>query len=323
MKNSFLVISFFCFTMFGCSSNSNYFSLDAEEDTKDAVLESLKVASNNKDNPQKAVKDSLTSNIVDVVSTSLADRFTNQNSRTNININAQDEQDVSGSIVNVMRLGEDTSNLTEFIQSSILYKKDRTTINIGGGQRYLSSDEKFIYGGNVFIDYAPKYGHKRASMGFEIKNSAFELTANKYFRLSTWKKGANNSKERVMNGHEIEIGGQVPFIPAAKLFVKNWKWDGNSDVKGYTYSLQVNRIINNFTIEAGVKDFDGSQDSENFAFLTYRISLSGDAQNINEKPFFSDNMFESTSVKIRLLEEVRRSNEIVYESDFSTKAGGI
>ena len=323
MKNSFLVISFFCFTMFGCSSNSNYFSLDAEEDTKDAVLESLKVASNNKDNPQKAVKDSLTSNIVDVVSTSLADRFTNQNSRTNININAQDEQDVSGSIVNVMRLGEDTSNLTEFIQSSILYKKDRTTINIGGGQRYLSSDEKFIYGGNVFIDYAPKYGHKRASMGFEIKNSAFELTANKYFRISDWEKGANNSKERVMNGHEIEIGGQVPFIPAAKLFVKNWKWDGNADVKGYTYSLQVNRIINNFTIEAGVKDFDGSQDSENFAFLTYRIPLSGDAQNINEKPFFSDNMFESTSVKIRLLEEVRRSNEIVYESDFSTKAGGI
>ena len=323
MKNSFLVISFFCFTMFGCSSNSNYFSLDAEEDTKDAVLESLKVASNNKDNPQKAVKDSLTSNIVDVVSTSLADRFTNQNSRTNININAQDEQDVSGSIVNVMRLGEDTSNLTEFIQSSILYKKDRTTINIGGGQRYLSSDEKFIYGGNVFIDYAPNYDHRRGSMGFEIKNSAFELTANKYFRISDWEQGANNSKERVMNGHEIEIGGQVPFIPAAKLFVKNWKWDGNADVKGYTYSLQVNRIINNFTIEAGVKDFDGSQDSENFAFLTYRIPLSGDAQNINEKPFFSDNMFESTSVKIRLLEEVRRSNEIVYESDFSTKAGGI
>ena len=85
----------------------------------------------------------------------------------------------------------------------------------------------------------------------------------------------------------------------------------------------VSWIINNFTIEAGVKDFNGSQDSENFAFLTYRIPLSGDAQNINEKPFFSDNMFESTSVKIRLLEEVRRSNEIVYESDFSTKAGGI
>ena len=61
---------------------------------------------------------------------------------------------------------------------------------------------------------------------------AFELTANRYFRISDWTDGENGKRERVYNGTEIELGTQVPYIPSAKLYAKSFDWSGTSTTKG-------------------------------------------------------------------------------------------
>ena len=39
-----------------------------------------------------------------------------------------------------------------------------------------------------------------------------ELNANQYIRISDWEK-ENSNNERVMDGQEIELGMQIPYVP--------------------------------------------------------------------------------------------------------------
>ena len=173
-----------------------------------------------------------------------------------------------------------------------------------------------MFGLNAFLDYAPKYSHQRASLGLELRSAAFELNANQYVRISDWEKGENSNNERVMDGQEIELGMQIPYVPAAKLYAQSWKWSGVSTTKGKTYSPGIR-------LEAGVKDYDGITKDENFVNISYNINLGNAGTLASSVSIFSARMFEKTSMRSKLLEEVRRSNEIVYETEFSTTAGGV
>ena len=311
----------------GCSYVQGYFSTTDEASMKQAaetVAETVKTAAENSDNAEQSTISTMYSKASEAISQTLSETLTGEGSRTKVSISAQDNEDTSGSILNVSRLGTDTKYKTDFIQSSLMVKPKRSTVNLGMGRRYITEDESTIYGANAFVDYAPDYGHQRASLGVEVKRSAIELTANKYFRLSGWKSGKNGKNERVMDGHEIELGGQVPYIPSAKVFIKNWEWKGVSKIKGYTYSMELSQLlINHITVEAGVKDFDGSTDSENFIKLSYNYRFGDDGKSAERSRFISSEMFESKSMRPHLLDEVRRSNEIVYETEFSTSAGGV
>jgi adhesin/invasin len=158
-----------------------------------------------------------------------------------------------------------------------------------------------------------------------LKASAFELTANSYKALTKWKKGKSGNQERALDGHDIELGAQIPYMPAAKLYVKNWKWkgeDGSGDTKGNTYSLAFSQLINGVQVELGRKDYDGLQKDENFGQLTYTIPMGG-APAQSSKPLFSSEMFESASMKVKMLDKVRRNNAIVIQTKFSTSVGGV
>ena len=89
------------------------------------------------------------------------------------------------------------------MQTSIGNANSRAILNIGIGRRYLSGDKSMITGLNAFLDYDPKYGHQRASLGAELKASAFELTANSRTALTKWKAGKSSNQERALNGHEM------------------------------------------------------------------------------------------------------------------------
>ena len=59
----------------------------------------------------------------------------------------------------------------------------RFIVNLGYGQRYISSDKSMITGVNAFIDYETE-GHARSSFGFEAKAPILEFTGNYYLGLS-------------------------------------------------------------------------------------------------------------------------------------------
>ena len=311
----------------GCSSLPDFgkwFGDDAGEKAEMLAAEAAKSAGANSVDPEKAVKqlayEKATSSFADKMSSAL----TSENSRTRISITGQDTEDTSARLTNLTMLGEMNGRSIDFVQSSILYKPDRSTLNVGLGRRALTADEKVMYGVNAFLDYSPNYGHQRGSLGMELKSAALELNANQYFRISGWEKGKANNNERVMNGQEIELGAQIPYVPAAKVFVKSWKWSGTSTTKGKTYSLELDEIVGpGIRLEAGVKDYDGSTKGENFVNVSFNITL-GDTETVaSSASIISARMFEATSMRSKLLEEVRRSNEIVYETEFSTTAGGV
>ena len=75
-------------------------------------------------------------------------------------------------------------------------------------------------------------------------------------------------------------------------------------------------------LELGRKDYDGLTEDENFGRLTYSIPM-GVAPAQSSEPVFSSEMFESSSMKSKMLDKVRRNNAIVIQTKFSTSVGGV
>ena len=256
------------------------------------------------------------------------DGFNSLFSNTELTIEGRTASDPNFTLLTINPISEsdDKKDLT-FFQGSLLRQNGRDTINLGIGYRQLTDDEKWIYGVNAFHDYDATHEHTRVSLGAEIRSSVFEVNINKYFATSGALTGKDGNTERALDGQEIEIGGQVPFIPSAKIFVKNWKWEGyqTSDTKGNTYSIQINApIAPNIILEAGTKDYDSQTDID-FVNLTYKLSLGGGSseQDGMVKDLISDQAFNNTSMKKRMLDKVRRKNTIVIQTNFSSAAGGV
>ena len=272
--------------------------------------------------------DKLKDTIIDKTIQKFEDGFNSLFTNTELTIEGRTGADPNFTLLTVNPITEDEAegNLT-FFQGSIIRQNNRDTINLGIGYRQLSDDEKWIYGINAFHDYENTYEHSRWSVGAELRSSAFEINANKYFAISGAKIGRNGNTERALDGYEIEVGGQVPYIPSAKVFAKNWKWDGyqTADTKGNTYSLQINApIAPNITLEAGTKDFDTGTDVD-FVNLTYKIGLGGGKSQQDEmiQSLIADQAFNTTSMKDKMLEKVRRKNQIVIQTGFTASAGGV
>ena len=286
----------------------------------------VEAASSNK--PEQAVAENLAEEKVEKLASSTATAIDHaiSNSKTDISLTGIKNRKTRYFITNVKGFEpSDDGRVQNFMQTSLGNANSRAVLNIGFGRRYLSNDESFITGLNAFLDYDPKYGHQRASIGAELKASAFELTANNYKALTKWKSGKSSNQERALDGHDIELGAQLPYMPAAKLYLKNWKWkgeDGSADTKGNTYSIAFSRIINGVKVELGRKDYDGLTEDENFGQLTYSIPIGG-ASVQSSNPIFTNQMFESGSMKDNMLDKVRRNNAIVIQTKFVAGVGGI
>ena len=272
--------------------------------------------------------DELKSTVMDKTLQVFEDGFNSLFSNTELTIEGRTKSDPNFTLLTIQPISEseDKKDLT-FFQGSILRQNNRDTINLGIGYRQLSDDEKWIYGVNAFHDYDNTYEHSRMSLGAELRSSAFEINANKYFATSGAKTGKDGNTERALDGYELEVGGQVPYIPSAKVFVKNWKWDGyqTSDTKGNTYSIQINApIAPNVTLEAGTKDFDTGTDVD-FVNLTYKIGLGGGKSQQDElvQNLIAEQAFNTTSMKVKMLDKVRRKNQIVIQTGFTASAGGV
>ncbi|MDC0227140.1 inverse autotransporter beta domain-containing protein [Alphaproteobacteria bacterium] len=272
--------------------------------------------------------DQLKDTIIDKTIHKIEEGFNSLFTNTELKIEGRTAADPNFTLLTINPISENNEygDLT-FFQGSIIRQNNRNTVNLGIGYRQLSDDEKWIYGVNAFHDYETTYEHSRMSVGAELRSTAFEINANKYFAVSGAKTGRNGNTERALDGYELEVGGQVPYMPSAKIFVKNWKWDGyqTTDTKGNTYSLQIKApIAPNVTLEAGTKDFDTGTDID-FVNLTYKIDFGGGQldQDSEVQSLISDQAFNNTSMKKKMLDKVRRKNQIVIQTNFVASAGGV
>ena len=135
------------------------------------------------------------------------------------------------SILGVRQLDK-TDNENSFIQFSLFnsekLNKERYIGNFGYGKRYLSNENMMIAGFNTFLDY-DHYGNARASIGGELKNAVLELSSNYYQKIYN-----GISYEEVLDGYDIHLESQVPFLHWADIFYNSYNWDGvdRADIKG-------------------------------------------------------------------------------------------
>ena len=205
---------------------------------------------------------------------------------------------------------------TVFVQGSVASSDggNRHTANLGFGYRRLSEDERWLLGANTFLDHEFPYDHTRASVGLEIKSAPIELTANKYKALTGWRAGPGGVNEHALDGYDLEVGVQVPYLPSSRFYARKYKWDGvggSSDLEGREYSLAVSGFLGDgWTLEAK-HDVPEQGISTNSVGLIYRIKIGDiDGDNVGA-PLISKQAFQFGSVRHKTLDKVRRENEIV------------
>ena len=186
---------------------------------------------------------------------------------------------------------------------------DRETLNIGLVWRGINKSKTLIYGVNVFYDREFNSNHSRLGVGFETKSSVYDLNINFYAGLSD-KKEVDGSIEEAADGHDIEVGLYVPYMPWAKIYYKGYRWDSSiyDIVHGEVLSLHM-QPSNRFSIEAGLQN-DNTMDSDRqFIKLNYILCCNIDTN--TPIVFVTPYAYSYKVIENRFFERVRRENNIV------------
>jgi adhesin/invasin len=261
-----------------------------------------------------------TSDIKNNFFNSLGNLFDGKFENTDISIRSTEETKPEFSIETFKPLSEDENGLSFFQGSFFAHDGTRETINLGFGKRVFSNDKNMMYGLNAFYDHELDYDHSRASLGGEIKSSFLELNHNQYFSNSDSRTGKNEIAEEVLDGYDLELGLQVPYIPSATIYTKTFEFDANggNDFEGMEYSTKLEVPNSGLTVEAGHTDYDNHND-EWFFKLNFSISKVN-----KDRSFISNEMFEKVDITDQKYEKVRRDNIMVKGgADFTVKAGGF
>jgi len=233
--------------------------------------------------------------------------------RTEISIDVTEDAKPLYDILTVQPLYlNNNGDKTIFTQGRIAYGDDgRTTTNIGVGYRFLTLDEKILLGVNTFHDYEFPYHHQRIGHGIEIKSSALEFNSNYYNAITDWHYATQAYVEKALDGYDMEVGIQVPYLPWARAYAKKFYYDGiaaDNDTNGEQFSLRLTPH-SAIEIEGGLIEDDATK-SVQFVKTTIRIGWGGKKSKnrtvwVDKKPFnFSESMRE------QMLDKVRRSNTI-------------
>ena len=222
---------------------------------------------------------------------------------------------VRGGVLVVAPLS-DPSNITNtiFTQGSLYFSDEgRKTLNLGLGNRFLTLDNKLLLGANAFYDHEFPYDHGRTSLGLEAKSSVGEINYNKYFRHTSWKKGKGDKQEKALDGHDIEIGAPLPYLPWAKIYTKKFYYeagDGVEDLKGDDLKLSA-ELPFGIGVEIGKRSYSSSgQVDEEFVNITWSTSV-GRNKDASLFELVSDEAYQLTSVEDKRYDKVRRENLIV------------
>ena len=237
---------------------------------------------------------------------------------TQVRIDIGEDYKPEFSIVTVRPIAIHHSVDATFIQLQLSDHKirgdSRLAGNIGVGYRKLSDNKNSMTGANVFFDYDEK-GNSRASVGVELRSSAFDALANYYSAISGGKT-VGDFTERTLDGYDISVVGQVPYIPWVNVIGKSYRWEANKNSKdstGEKVSLEMT-LSPNLIAEVGFDD-NNINGTDNFAKITFiyppRQTPTASTDFVSEKAFVQFDM------STELLSIVRRTNKQAIESEGS------
>ena len=228
---------------------------------------------------------------------------------TELSIDLRENHSPDFSILLVRELDSNQSNNT-FTQLSLFNTEknsdERFVANLGLGKRFLSEDKFSMTGINAFVDYDDE-GNLRSSIGFEMRNAVLNFAFNNYFGLD------DADGERVLDGHDMRLASQIPYIHWADIFINSYSWDGvkRNDVDGLMIGSELSLSPNlNFEIAYDDKDRAGLDDDYYVKFMFVYPPRNGPTLSDG----ISDDMWrKQTDMSDQMLTKVKRNNKIFVE----------
>ena len=234
---------------------------------------------------------------------------------TEFSIEFPDNDDVEIQYLNFKELNTDEFGNT-FSQLSFntqeINDDTRYIINYGIGKRFLDNDKSMMTGMNLFFDYDLE-GHARTSLGLEAKASMLDFTANYYLGLSNTET-INGTNEKVLDGYELNLASQIPFMPWATVNYQNYDFKKDKaaeNTAGNIVSLEM-RLTPNIQFEAS-RNFisvSGIEDEDSYKIMYYNPPRNETSM---QDGLISSNIFEKENMEDKLLESVRRRNNMTIE----------
>ena len=264
---------------------------------------------------EDALKQGLLSSISSGIASSIASVIGGQGD-TEVQFSAKEDNKPQFTIMTVRPISVHPGKDAWFVQLQLsntqIRSQSRLTTNIGLGYRTLSDNKKSMIGGNVFVDYDEE-GNSRYSLGFEFRTTVFEILINHYEAISG-QKTVGDFKERALDGNDMSINGQIPYLPWAKINLMHYEWkkiNNSKNSKGDKLSLDL-LLTPNVVLELGVDD-NNIQKKDNFAKLSFVFpQREGPAASTD---FIADEAFPGGDMSSQLLSKVKRSNKITLESE--------
>ncbi len=188
----------------------------------------------------------------------------------------------------------------------------RYIVNLGYGQRYITSDKSMITGINAFIDYEME-GHARSSLGFEAKAPILEFIGNYYLGLSGVEK-INGINEKVLEGYEINLSSQLPYMPWTRINIQNYdfkKDKASENTNGNLVSLEMNLSPSiQFEASRNFINTTGVDDENSFKIMYYNPPRNKTSL---QDGFISVNAFEKGDIETKMKDKVKRRNAMTIE----------
>ena len=264
---------------------------------------------------EDALKQGLLSSISSGIASSIASVIGGQGD-TEVQFSAKEDNKPQFTIMTVRPISVHPGKDAWFVQLQLsntqIRSQSRLSTNIGLGYRTLSDNKKSMIGGNVFVDYDEE-GNSRYSLGFEFRTTVFEILINHYEAISG-QKTVGDYKERALDGNEMSINGQIPYLPWAKINLMHYEWkkiNNSKNSKGGKLSLDL-LLTPNVVLELGVDD-NNIQKKDNFAKLSFVFPpREGPSASTD---FIADEAFPGGDMSSQLLSKVKRSNKITLESE--------
>lgn len=189
----------------------------------------------------------------------------------------------------------------------------RETVNAGLSWRYVTPDERHMFGVNAFFDHQWPYHHNRMSVGVDYKTGLMGLSSNHYVGLSEWRGRTDGYEERALSGTDIELSGRLPDLPELELFLRGYHWDeqrtailnpDGDDILGYRLAAEYTPI-SAFTFTAAAAKDNAMDSPEGQIMMRFNYRFGQGFDDFKKRPSYN-----LDSVVDRRFEKVRRNNEI-------------
>ena len=184
---------------------------------------------------------------------------------------------------------------------------ERIVGNLGFGKRMLNDDKTTMTGFNAFLDY-DDLGNARSSFGVEARNAVLDFGYNYYYGLD------DGTDEKVLDGYDLRLASQIPYLHWADIFVNSYEWDGRDrdDIKGTKMGSEL-LLSSNLNLELAYDDKNKKGLNDEWYAKITLIHPPRTGPSLQDGFISGTAWKEEKDMSGELLTKIQRNNKIVVE----------